>query len=184
MRGRPSVIPALVLILIGLAFLLNNAGAFDDLDLDPEELWPALVVLAGLAFLLQFFVGGARDPGLVFVGTAATLLGLFFFLFTLNLELPFESENVRGPINWSDSAYLWPAYPLIGGIAFIMMALFNRERDVLWVGLVALAVGVVAAFFTLGRPEGLEELGQYWPVLLILVGGGLLLRPLLRGRRS
>jgi hypothetical protein len=183
MKRHPSVVPAVVLILIGLFFLLRDLGAFDDLDLDFEELWPGLVVLAGLAFLLQFLLGGVRDPGLVFVGTAATLLGLFFFLFTLNVELPYEFENVKGPIEWEDSTYLWPAYPLIGGIAFVMMAFFSRERDVFWVGLVAIAVGGVAFFFTLGRPEGLEEIGQFWPALLILVGGWALLQALFRGRR-
>ena len=181
MRKRSSIIPATVLILLGLFFLLSNLGALEGLDLSAEELWPGFVVLAGLAFLFQYLLG-ARDPGLVFVGTAATLLGLFFFLFTLNVELPFEFENVKGPIDWGDSAYLWPAYPLIGGIAFVMMAILSRERDVLGVGLVAMTVGVVAFFFTLGRPEGLEEVAQFWPVLLVLLGGGLLLRPLFRRR--
>ena len=137
MRKRSSIIPATVLILLGLFFLLSNLGALKGLDLSAEELWPGFVVLAGLAFLFQYLLG-ARDPGLVFVGTAATLLGLFFFLFTLNVELPFEFENVKGPIDWGDSAYLWPAYPLIGGIAFVMMAILSRERDVLGVGLVAM----------------------------------------------
>ena len=184
MRQRPSIVPAFVLILVGLLFLLHNLGAFDDLDLDPKELWPGLVFLAGLAFLFQFLLGGDRDPGLVFVGTAATLLGPFFFLFTLNIALPFEFENVKGPIDWSDSTYLWPAYPLIGGVAFVMMALFSRERDAFGVGLVAIAVGVAAFFFTLGCPEGLEEIGQLWPLLLILAGGWGLLQALWRGRRG
>jgi len=182
MKERPAVLPALFLVLLGLFLLLKNVGVLDDLSLDAEEMWPGLLVIGGLGFLFQYLLGD-RDPGYVFVGTAATLLGPFFFLFTLNLELPFETENVRGPIAWSDQAYLWPAYPLVGGIALVMLALAGRERDTFWVGLVTMAVGGVASFFTLGRPEGTEEIAQFWPVLLILLGGGTLLRGLARGRR-
>jgi hypothetical protein len=182
MKERPSIGLAFVLILIGLFFLLSNAGVFEDLDLEFDQLWPAFVVLAGLAFLLQYLVGGRRDPGLVFVGTAATLIGLFFFLFTLNVELPFEFENLRGPIDWDDSEVLWPAYPLIGGIAFVMLSIFDRDQGALGVGLVAIAVGVIAFPFTLGSSAEWEEYARFWPVLLILVGGWQLLRLLFRPR--
>lgn len=184
MKQRPPIVPAAILILFGFVLLLNNLGTFEDLDLRAEELWPGLVILGGLAFLLQYLASGSRDPGHVFVGTATLLLGLFFFLFTLNVELPYEFENLKGPIDWSDSAYLWPAYPLIGGIAFVMLAVFGRDRGALGVGLLAIAVGVIAFPFTLGSSEGLEQIEQYWPVLLILIGAGLLLRPLLRRRRA
>jgi hypothetical protein len=180
MNQRPAIGFAFVLILVGVFFLLSNAGAFDDLDLDIEQLWPAIVVLAGLAFLLQYLAGGWRDPGLVFVGTAATLLGLFFFLFTLNVELPWEFETLRGPIDWEDSEVLWPAFPIIGGIAFVMLATFGRDRGALGVGLVAIAVGVIAFPYTLSSGKEWEEIAQYWPVLLILAGGWQLLRLLFR----
>lgn len=182
MRDRPSIGLALVLILLGVFFLLSNIGVLEDLELDIDELWPAFVVLAGLAFLLQFLVGGTRDPGLVFVGTAAILLGLFFFLFTLNVELPFEFENLRGPIDWDDSEVLWPVYPLIGGVAFVALAIFGRDRGALGVGLVAIAVGVIALPFTLGGGENWEEFARFWPVLLILVGAWQLLRHVFRRR--
>lgn len=182
MKDRPSIGLAFVLILLGVFFLLSNAGVFEDLDLDVDKLWPGFVVLGGLAFLLQFLVGGKRDPGLVFVGTAATLIGLFFFLFTLKVELPFEFENLRGPIDWNDSEVLWPAYPLIGGVAFVMLAIFGRDRGALGVGLVAIAVGVIAFSFTLGSGEDLEQFARFWPVLLILIGGWQLLRHVFQRR--
>ncbi len=181
MQDRPSIGAAIMLILVGLFFLLNNAGMFDDLDMDAEKMWPALILLGGLAFLFQFFLGGDRDPGLVFVGTGAMLLGLFFFLFTLNVALPFEFENLSGPVEWEDSEYLWPGYPLIGGIAFIAMSLFSRKRDEFGVGLVAIVVGVVAFFYTLGG-EGIKDIARFWPVLVILSGVWLLLQQVFRAR--
>lgn len=184
MKSRSSVVPAALLILLGLLFLLNNMGAFEDLDLPSiDKLWPGIIVLVGLAFLVQYVVGGARDSDLVFVGTAATLVGLFLFLFTLEIELSFERV---GRVDWGDMAYLWPAFPLIGGVAFVLQAILSRggRRDALSVGLVAIVVGVGAFYFTLGRPEELEEIVRFWPVLLILLGGASLLQYLFRGRRG
>lgn len=184
MKERPSFGIAITLIAVGLFFLLRELGVFGDRSLSFEELWPGILVLAGAAFLIQFFLGGTRDPGFVFVGTAAFLLGLFFFLFTLNVELPFSTNELIGPITWNEMEYLWPAFPIIGGIAFVAMSIFSRESDVFWVGIVAILVGIVAFAFTLGIADGADELVKYWPLLLILLGGGMLLRQLFSGRQA
>jgi hypothetical protein len=180
---RPTVGLAVVLIVLGLFLLLNNVGALEDLDRDIEELWPGLVILAGVAFLLQFFVGGTRDPGYVFIGVAAILVGLFFFLFTLNVELPYEFRRVRGPLQWRDMTYLWPVLVIIFGIALIALALLGGDQDALGVGLIAIALGVIALPFTLGQTGALQDIEQYWPVVLIFIGCGLLLQQLGRGIR-
>ncbi|MFN8596322.1 MAG: hypothetical protein U0559_09085 [Anaerolineae bacterium] len=73
------------------------------------ELWPGIVVLVGLMFWGGYLFGGRHDPGLAFVGTIAFKVGLFFFLFTLHINVP-----GFGPIGWGR---LWPAFPLIVGIA-------------------------------------------------------------------
>jgi hypothetical protein len=184
MNDGPPIALAVILIVIGLFFLAVNVGVFQDLDLEIDRVWPGIMILGGIAFWAQYLLGGTRDPGYTFVGTAALLLGLFFLLFSLNVELPFTFPNLEGPIDWEDNAYLWPAYPLIGGVAFVVLGLLARDRGALGVGLVAMAVGAIAFPFTLGRREGLEEIAQLWPVLLILVGGWALLRGLLRGRGS
>jgi hypothetical protein len=181
-KEHPSIVPALILIAVGLFFLLNNAGLLQDVDL--EKLWPGFLLLAGVAFWLQYLFGGDRDPGLVFVGTLATLLGLFFFLFTLEVELPWEFENLSGPMKWDDNAVLWPVYPLVVGIGLLVLSIFDQDWGAFGVGLVAVVVGVFALIFTLGRPDGLEELAQFWPILLIIFGIGLLLRPLFARLRA
>lgn len=184
MKRRSPLLPAAILILVGLFLLLQNIGALDDLNLPGiGKLWPGIIVLAGLAFLLQYIGGGARDDDLVFVGTAATLVGLFFFLFTLEVDLP-QLERV-GRVGWDDMGRLWPAFPIIAGVAFVLQAILSRgrEREALKVGLVAIVVGVVAFYFTLGRPSELEEVVKFWPALLILLGGAMLLQYLFRGRR-
>ncbi len=98
------------------------------------------------------------------------------------MELPYAFERMQGPLEWSDLSYLWPVLPIIGGLALIAMALFGGDQDALGAGLIALAVGAVALPFTLGDTQILKDIEQYWPVILIFIGGGLLLQQL--GRRS
>src|SRR3990172_3004337 len=112
-RRSGAIVPAVVLIAIGIFFLLAN------LDVLPRvsfvQLWPAFPALLGIGLLLQFFIGGLRDPGLVTGGTIFLLVGLFFFLFTLGIDVA-----PLGRIGWGDMTRLWPAFPTIVGIALLL----------------------------------------------------------------
>jgi hypothetical protein len=168
--SRP-IVPGLILILLG-AFLLLRQLAPDILGWD--NIWPIFPTLGGLAFLTGWLFSQERDPGLLFVGTAATLVGLFFFPFTF------------GAFEWGDMSRLWPAFPIIGGLAFLALFAGGRFRD--WgaagVGCVAVLVGVIAFGFTLFRlPRSLgDTLIEFWPLGLILIGLIGLLSALLRRR--
>lgn len=169
---RQTIIPALFLILLGVYFLLGELG----LDIpDWDVLWPIFPFAGGLAFLWGYVFGQRHDPGLVFVGTAATLVALVFFSITL------------GPLEYSDLATWWPVFVLIGGVAFLAqwVAAGFRDWGALFLALVALAVGGAALAITLQLlgPETSELLPRLWPVLLILVGLMVLLRALF-GKRS
>jgi hypothetical protein len=184
MEERPAVGIAIVLVAVGVFFLLSNLGVFQGYDVNPGDLWPGLLVLGGLAFWLQFLLGGAHDPGLVFVGTAALLLGAFFFLITLNVRVPFENARLGARFDWGDNEYLWPVYPLVGGIAFILLGLLDRDWGAFGLGVVAAVVGAVSLPFTLGILEDTEKLAQYWPLLLVLIGVLVLLRAVIYAARS
>ena len=137
-----------------------------------EKVWPIFPILAGLAFLTGYVASGFKDAGLAFVGTAATLVGLFFFGFSL------------GYWDWAQMAQLWPVLPMIGGVAFLVLFLAaGRARDVgvLGVGCAGIVVGVVG----LGLAFGLvgDQILRYWPLLLVFVGVLSLLGALLRGFR-
>jgi hypothetical protein len=158
-RRSGAVIPGLFLILLGLWFLADNLGlALPGLD----QLWPVLVILAGLGFWAGFLFGVPRDPGLTFVGTGALLVGLYFLPFTLHI------------VEWGDMARLWPGFVLIGGISFAVLAIADGFRDwgTLATGVAAIVVGVIAFVFTLGLLPA--ELGltaaNFWPLILIFIG--------------
>jgi hypothetical protein len=123
-----------------------------------ERIWPIFPLMGGLAFLVGYAVSGFADSGLVFVGTAATLVGVFLFGFTL------------GVWEWGDMAKLWPVFPLIGGLAFAALFLAEGTRNVgtLGVGCAAIIVGVVGLAITYGFAGA--GIVKFWPLLLVLVG--------------
>ena len=171
MRKR-TAIPALILILLGVYFLLDELG----IDIPGwDVIWPVFPFAGGLAFLGGYVFGQRRDPGLVFVGTAATLVGLWFFFITL------------GPLEYRDLNTWWPVFVLIGSVAFLAQWAAARFRDwgALFLALVALVTGGAGLAVTLQLlgPRTRELLPRLWPVILILVGLVMLLRALL-GKRS
>ena len=177
MDRRGTVFTAAILITIGVYLLLANLHLIPTFS--ATQMWPGIVVLVGLMFWLGFIFGKDHDPGLAFVGTIVTLVGLFFFLFTLNINL-----LGLGRVDWSDMGLLWPAFPLIVGIAFIVLWIAGRFRD--WGVLVPAGVLVLVGFggfaFTLGKVPIFRDVLQWWPLLLILFGIVILIQAVLRPR--
>ena len=123
MDRRGTLITAVVLIAIGAYILLANLNVIPPYPI--TQLWPGIVVLVGILFWLGFIFGKDHDPGLAFVGTIVTLVGLFFFLFTFNVDL-----FGLGRVDWSDMGLLWPAFPLIVGIGIDVVGVrFSVQPD-------------------------------------------------------
>jgi hypothetical protein len=179
---RGAIIPALVLIALGLWFLMGNLG----IRLPGiEAMWPIFPMGAGLLFL-GGYVFDRRDPGLIFVGLAATLIGAFFFLFTFGIPLP--AAGMQAGVQWSDMDRLWPTFVVIGGLSFIALFLAQPRHEwaVFSVGAVAVIVGCAAFLFTLGRLAG--DIGlmlvKLWPLLLVIAGLAALLQAFFGRRRN
>ena len=155
---RGAIIPGLLLIALGAWLLAQNLGV-------PlpgvERLWPVFPMFFGLAFLLQFFLGGRKDEGLVFVGVGATLVGAFFFAFTL------------GRLEWAQMGDYWPVFVLIGSAAFLAQWLVRPAQRGL---LVPMFIGLIVGGLFLAANLGLlnagvrEQLIKLWPLALIVAG--------------
>jgi hypothetical protein len=177
MDRRGTLITAVVLIGIGAYLLLANLNLIPNYSM--SQMWPAISVLVGIMFWLGFIFGKDHDPGLAFVGTIVTLTGLFFFLFTFNVDL-----LGLGRVDWSDMGKLWPVFPLIVGIAFVVLWAAGRFRDwgVLIPAAVLLLVGIGGLAFTLGNVPIFQNILQWWPLLLIFFGVIVLIQSVVRGR--
>ena len=180
---RGSIVPALVLIMLGVWFLAGNLGVrLPGMD----ALWPIFPLGGGLLFLGGYLLD-RRDPGLIFVGLAATLIGAFFFLFTLRVPLPVG--GMQEGVRWGDMGKLWPAFVVIGGVSFMALYLAEGKHDwgVFSFGALAVIVGCVAFLFTLGWLAG--DVGRLlvklWPLLLVIAGLAALLQAIFgRPRRN
>jgi len=179
---RGSIFPALVLILLGVWFLAGNLGVrLPGMD----AMWPIFPLGGGLLFLGGYLLD-RRDPGLIFVGLAATLIGAFFFLFTL--RLPLAVDGMREGVRWDDMSKLWPAFVVIAGVSFIALFLAEAKHEwaVFSLGAMAVIVGCVAFLFTLGWLAG--DIGRWlvklWPLALVIAGLAALLQAVLGRPRS
>lgn len=141
---------------IGILLLAvaNNWGG-----LDSSNFWPAYILMIGLG-LGGWAWGTANTIGraaLAYFATILTLLGLFFFKFTLGLFV------------WRDMAALWPVFILIPGIGLLVSYWISRFSLLAY-----MAAGLIipsAVFLILLQVEGWQQaVGKLWPVLIILVG--------------
>jgi hypothetical protein len=161
MEKKSSIIGGLILILMGTLFLFMQffPGLADRIDLANQ--WPLIIVAIGGFFLLAALVG---TPPLAIPGSIITGIGGILYY-----------QNLTD--NWASWAYVWAL--ILGFVGFgtiLMHTLQGRFRRGIREGGSLLAISAVmfvvfAAFF-----NGLGGIGQYWPVLLILAGGWLLIK--------
>jgi len=166
---KGSIVPGAILIGLGLVFLLPQLG-LDGLGWD--NFWPLIIILTGLAFLLGWAAGPDRQPGLAFVGTGALLIGVFLGAFAWNI------------LKWHEMARWWPGFPLIGGLAFLVLwaAGGAKEAGLLVPSLGGIGTGLIAFAVTWNLLDW-WLISRWWPLLLILTGVGVLLRQFI-GRRD
>jgi hypothetical protein len=152
---RSSIIGGTILILMGLLFL--SFQMFPELaeQLDIGRQWPLIVIGVGA------LVG---TPPLAVPGSVIAGIGGILYY-----------QNVTG--DWASWAYIWALIPGFAGIGTILMGLLTPggRRNVREGGrlvVISLVMFLIfGAFF-----GGLGRLGQYWPVLLIGIGGWLILK--------
>jgi hypothetical protein len=157
-RGRNAgvLVPGIGGFLVGIFFFAITLGPLAWSDL--AEWWPIFPVFGGIAFIAVFVFSKQHDPGLLFPGAGSLLVGIFFLLITM------------GPLRWRDLDTLWPAFPLIGGLTFLAVWIFDRKTVGLLVpAALGMAVGLLGFVFTF-RVLETRIIADGWPVLLILLG--------------
>jgi uncharacterized membrane protein YoaK (UPF0700 family) len=147
---------AVALILVGAALLLDRA---DLIDFE----WSYMIVVIGLAIGVQGYVTKTRSS--TFPAVFLTLLGLIFI----------GAEEHWFWWGWDE---FWPFILIALGIAFFASAYVEREKGPSIPGVILTALGVLFALGTtdIVRWREVRDIVQWWPVLLIALGGWLLVR--------
>jgi len=161
MQKRGSIVGGLILIFVGVLFLLLQA--FPDLaaQFNPTLQWPLVIVAVGSLFILGAVLGTASlaVPGAIIGGIG----GLLYY------------QNLSG--DWGSWAYAWTLIPGFVGIGLILMGLLDsQKRSSIRDGIRLIVISFILFVIFGGFLGGLDKLGQFWPLLLILAGAWMLWR--------
>jgi hypothetical protein len=160
---RSNLVIGLILIILGGWFLAGQFVPQIKVWINAERSWPLFVIGAGLLLLVIGLLAQAAEmaiPACIVGGIG----GLLYW------------QNATG--NWESWAYVWTLIPGFVGVGIILAGLLRGQgskvfRAGLGVILVSLVLFVIFGYFLGGE----TILGPYWPVLLILLGLWLLLKP-------
>ena len=168
---RFGVIAALALIVIGVALLLVQfVPELQNWYRSLSFSWPMIVVGVGALLLILGLLSGAPA-----MAVPACIVG------GIGLLLSWQERTGH----WESWAYVWTLIPGFTGVGTVLAALLGgKTRRGLRGGLSLILISAVlfvifGAFF-----GGLDWVGPYWPVLLIVAGLALLVYGLVARRKS
>ena len=163
---RHSILPGLLLIIIGGLLLANKLVPY---SIGWYEIYPLILMAIGVFIYIS--VIGKQDKGAVFFGTFFLLLGLFFFLRNFDVIPYYYLREV------------WPTILIILGLSFISVFVAKPgDWGVLIPGGTLLFLGVVfllRKFHIIYLNIG-DIIADYWPMILIIIGAGIILGALKR----
>jgi len=164
---RGSLIIAVTLIVLGVAFLmLNFAG------ISIGRAWPVLILLASLAFYI---------PPLLYPGMRTGLAALFIpgsIIAAVGAILLYDTMTG----DWASWAYTWLLIPAGVGLGMLLASIYGHWGSVvMWVG-AGLLIGNVVIFGLVVIAFGSAILKLAAAVLVILIGAGMLLNALIKPR--
>jgi hypothetical protein len=152
-----------LLILLGLWFLVTQFVP----GLQGWFSWPLVIVGVGVLLLVLGLVTG--EPGmLVPACIVGGIGGLLYWQWTTD--------------NWASWSWSWSLIPGFVGVGTVLYGLVSGKRDQVrggaWLVFISLVMFAIAGSFF----GALGFLGQYWPVLVILLGLVVLVRAFIRRR--
>lgn len=176
-RRRLSITVGVLFILIGgWLFAVQFYSPLKDWA-DAFAEWPMWIIATGVLVLFAGLVSGS--PKLAVPAAIISGLGGIFYYQNLTEE-------------WDTWAYAWTLIPgFIGVGTLIQYLLQGKLRLALRQGGGAIVLslflfGVFGGLFydSVGGPDFLANLSDYWPVLLIIIGLWILLRPIFKRKRQ
>ncbi len=165
-RRRTGLVGGTLLILLGVWFLLVQYVPEFEALLDVEFSWPLFVIGAGVVLLILGLLTG--EPGMAVPACIVGGIGVLLYY-----------QNQTG--NWASWAYAWTLIPGFAGVGAILAGLLgDKSKNSIRDGVNLILISAVMFLIFGSFLGGLDLLGPYWPVLLILLGVWFLIQPLFR----
>ncbi|MBD3242130.1 MAG: hypothetical protein GF331_16180 [Chitinivibrionales bacterium] len=151
MPAKPSLnLLAASFVAAGIILLLENLQVVTGIS----RLWPALLVVVGIGFMMLFFQRHRSDVALIWLGSFTLMVGAFF------LYLSFT--------DWRRMATLWPLFLLIVAISFLVSSRYSSHQPIF--ASIAIVFGML--FASLYLVFGVSP--SLWPFSLVAFGLSLL----------
>ncbi len=141
---------ATLFVIIGSLLILENYHVIEGVS----RLWPGLIMVFGIGFVMLFFEREKNDPVLIWMGTFLILLAIFFFY--LNYT------------SWNLMVRLWSFFLGIIGLSFFSIHIFSPNKIFLY-----LAISFVLLFIIFYLVFGIST--ALWPISMIIFGISLLI---------
>lgn len=165
-RRRSSLVGGLILVLLGGWLLALQVVPGLERIINLEFSWPLLVIAFGVVLLIFGLLTGA--PGMAVPACIVGGIGALLYY-----------QNASG--DWESWAYAWALIPGFAGVGSILAGILGENpRRSIRDGINMLIFSAVLFVVFGSLIGGLDLLGDYWPVLLILLGLWILVQPLLR----
>jgi len=165
-ENRSRLGAGLLLILVGVLLLIARYAPGFNEWIRIEFAWPVIIILVGLGLLVMGLLldaPGMSVPACVVAGIG----GLLYW------------QNATG--NWASWSYAWALIPGFAGIGVIINGIFaGGFRGALWEGIRMILTSLVLFLIFASIFGGFNWLGGYWPLLLVLWGLWIMIRPLLK----
>ena len=167
---RSSLTLGIILILLGAFFLTFQLFPGLSQWINWSTSWPLMIVGIGLVFLVSAITSGAS--GLAIPGTIISGIGGLLWWQALTDK-------------WDSWAYTWALIPGFVGVGIILAGLLSGKiRGAITGGGWLIMISLIMFFLFGSFLGGMEFFGAYWPILLIILGLFVLIRPLLHHRGS
>ena len=170
-QRRMGLVGGVILVLLGAWLLAVQFVPGLDSLLNIDFTWPWLIIAIGLLLFVFGLVFG--EPGMAVPACIVSGIGIILLY-----------QNTTG--DWASWSYAWTLIPGFVGIGSVLAGLLGEgddRRKAIGDGLNLIIISAVLFLIFGSFLGGLELLGDYWPVLLILLGVWLLIRPLFRRQR-
>jgi hypothetical protein len=131
--------------------------------------WPLIILGAGLFLLLLGIILGV--PGMAIPACVVGGIGGLLYW-----------QNLTG--NWQSWVYTWSLIPGFVGAGMVLAGLMGSGRKLAVRGIRLVFISIIVFLIFASLLGGVNLFGPYWPVLLILAGILLLVRPLFRKKEQ
>jgi len=169
-QQRMGLVGGVILVLLGAWLLAVQFVPGLENVINIDFTWPWIIITIGL--LIFVFGLAVGEPGMAVPACVVSGIGLILLY-----------QNTTG--NWESWSYAWTLIPGFVGVGSVISGLLGDDRRrSIGDGLNLMVISAVLFLIFGSFLGGLELLGDYWPVLLILLGTWLLLQPVFRRGRK